>query len=338
MGGFDPEYTVSPKAVRLVAEIAAALERYKIAMEGPDGVRLRKLNHIRTLRGTTAIEGNTLTEEEITAVLAGKRVKGPKREIDEVKGAHRAYREMPKLNPLSARDLLKAHGLMMSGLVESPGRWRKCNVGVFNARGEAMHHAPPWDHVPFLMRDLFGWLRRTRDIPLITSCVFHCEFERIHPFPDGNGRIGRLWQTAILGKWNPLFYAAPIENMVFSHQQQYYRALHAAQQSGNAGGFIDFMLGMILRTIRARGVPNEAGGKKKVVRKGGKKSADRVLALMRDNPKITFAEMVAALGISRSAIQKHVNYLKDAQLVRRVGPDKGGTWQVAASTSRRNRK
>ena len=143
-------------------------------------------------------------------------------------------------------------------------------MGVFNARGEAMHHAPPWDHVPFLMNDLFSWLKRSKDIPLIKSCVFHFAFETVHPFPDGNGRMGRLWQTAILGRWNPLFYAAPVENMVFSHQQQYYRALHTAQVSGDAGVFIDFMLTVILRTIKAKGVPS--GGKKKVVRKGGKKT------------------------------------------------------------------
>jgi len=322
----DPIYTLSGKAVTLIAEIAAALERYKIAMEGPEGVRLRKLNHIRTLRGTTAIEGNTLTEAEITAILSGKRVAGSKREIDEVKGAHQAYAAITKLNPLSSKDLLIAHGLMTAGLVERPGKWRNCNVGVFNAKGEVMHHAPPWDHVPFLMKDLFAWLKRTKDHPLVVSCVFHCVFETIHPFSDGNGRMGRLWQTAILGKWNPLFYAAPVENIVFSHQRQYYKALHSAQQSGNAGVFVDFMLGMILRTIKAKGEPK--GGKKTVVRKGGKKTADRILELAHKNPKITFADMVAALGISRSAIQKHVAHLKDAQLLRRIGPDKGGSWEV----------
>ena len=322
----DPVYTVSAKAIGLVAEIAAALERYKILMEGPDGVRLRKLNRIKTIRGTTAIEGNTLTEEQITAVLSGKRVIGSKREIAEVKGAQAAYAVVEKLDPLSSKDLLKAHGLMTKGLVERPGKWRKCNVGVFNARGKAMHHAPPWDHVPFLMKDLFAWLRRSKDIPLIKSCVFHYAFESIHPFPDGNGRMGRLWQTVLLGKWNPLFYAAPVENMVFSHQQRYYRSLHAAQTSGDAGVFIDFMLDVILRTIKARGVPN--GGKKKVVSKGGKKTADRILELLRADPLLTFADMVATLGISRSAIQKHIARLKDAQLLRRIGPDKGGRWEV----------
>lgn len=320
-------FTPDGKTLRLVMEIAAALERYKIVMEGPEGVRLRKLNHIRTIRGTTAIEGNTLTEEQVTAVIAGKRVAGTKREIDEVKGAHAAYSKVAEFDPLSARALLKAHALMTENLVESPGQWRKCNVGVFNASGEAMHHAPPWDHVPFLMEDLFAWLKRSKDVPLVKSCIFHFVFETIHPFSDGNGRMGRLWQTAILGRWNRLFYALPIENMVMCHQRRYYQTLNAAQATGDARGFVDFMLDMILRTLKAKG--EIEGGKKRVVRKGGKKTADRIVEMIRSNPKVTFAEMVSALGISRSAIQKHIAHLKAAQLIRRIGPDKGGEWKVA---------
>jgi len=320
------KFTASGKVLRLVMDIAAALERYKLVMEGPEGVRLRKLNRIRTIHGTTAIEGNTLTEEQVTAILAGKRVAGSRREIAEVKGAHAAYAAVEKFDPISAKDLLKAHALMTAGLVDRPGKWRKCNVGVYNARGVAMHLAPPWDQVPFLMKDALTWLKRSKDVPLVKSCIFHFIFETIHPFPDGNGRLGRLWQTAILGRWNPLFYAAPVENMVLCHQKQYYRALHKSQVDGDAAPFVEFMLGIILRTLKARGVPR--GGKEKVVRKGGKKTADKLLAMVVANPKITFAEMVAGLGISRSAIQKHMAKLKDAQRLRRVGPDKGGHWEI----------
>ena len=325
---YIPKFSVSAKAVRLTMEIAAALERYKIVMEGPEGVRLRKLNHVRTIRGTTAIEGNTLTESEVTDIIAGKRVAGSKREIAEVKNAHRAYSTIAKFDPLSSKDLLKAHGIMTEGLVEAPGKWRKCNVGVFNSSGKVMHSAPNWDQVPFLMKDLFAWLKRSKDVPLIKSCVFHYAFETIHPFPDGNGRMGRFWQTVILGKWNELFYAAPIENIVFSHQKQYYRALHSSQVKEEATEFIEFMLEMILRTIKAKGVLISEGGKKKVVSKGGKKTAERILELVRENSRITFSEMVSRLDISRSAIQKHIARLKDEQRLRRIGPDKGGRWEV----------
>ena len=307
-------------------DIAVALERYRIVMEGPSGVSLRKLNHIRTIRGTTAIEGNTLSEDEVTAIIAGKRVAGSKREIDEIKGAHAAYSKISEFNPLESSALLKAHALMTKNLVECPGKWRKCNVGVFNARGEAMHHAPPWDQVPFLMKDLFNWLKKSKDVPLVKSCIFHFVFETIHPFSDGNGRMGRFWQTAILGKWNELFYALPIENMVRIHQRRYYKALNESQKREDARAFVDFMLDMILRTLKAKG--DSKGGKKKVVSKGGKKTAERLVEMMRKNPKVTLAEMGAELGISRSAIQKHILRLKDAQLVRRIGPDKGGEWKV----------
>lgn len=320
------KFMPSEKTLRLVMDIAAALERYRIDMEGPSGVRLRKLNHIRTIRGTTAIEGNTLSEDEVTAIIAGKRVAGSKREINEIKGAHAAYSKIGEFNPLESSALLKAHALMTKGLVESPGKWRKCNVGVFNARGEAMHHAPPWDHVPFLMKDLFRWLKNSKDVPLVKSCIFHFVFETIHPFSDGNGRMGRLWQTAILGKWNELFYALPIENMVLTHQRRYYKTLNESQKNGDARAFVDFMLDMILRTLKAKG--DLEGGKKKVVSKGGKKTADRIIDMMRKNPKVTLAEMVTELEISRSAIQKHIFRLKETELVERIGPDKGGEWRV----------
>ena len=316
------KFAASGKVLRLVMDIAAALERYKIAMEGPEGVRLRKLNRIRTIRGTTAIEGNTLTEAQVTAILAGKRVAGSKREIDEVKGAFAAYAAVEKLDPLSSKDLLKAHALMTKGLVDRPGKWRNCNVGVFNAQGKAMHHAPPWDHVPFLMKDLFAWLKRSKEVPLVKSCIFHFVFETIHPFPDGNGRMGRLWQTAILGKWNPLFYAAPVENMVYSHQRQYYRALHRSQATGDAAPFVEFMLNVILRTIKAKGV---AKGREK----SRGKSREKILSLLRSDPTLTQSALARRLGLSVKAIEKNIRQLKDAQRLRRIGPDRGGRWEVA---------
>lgn len=320
------KFTASGRVLRLVMDIAAALERYKIAMEGPEGVRLRKLNRIRTVRGTTAIEGNTLTEAQVTAILAGKRVAGSKREIDEVKGAFAAYAAVEGLDPLSPKDLLKAHALMTMGLVDRPGKWRNCNVGVFNAQGKAMHHAPPWDQVPLLMKDLFDWLKRSKEVPLVKSCIFHFVFETIHPFSDGNGRLGRLWQTAILGKWNPLFYAAPVENMVYSHQRQYYRALHRSQVAGDAAPFVEFMLEVILRTIKAKG---ELKGREKSREKSRGKSREKILSLLRSNPTLTQSSLARHLGLSVKAIEKNIRILKDAQRLRRIGPDKGGHWEVA---------
>ena len=343
---YKPPYTVSGKAMTLMTEIAAAVERYRIAMEGPDGIRLRKINHIRTIRGTTAIEGNTLTEDQITALLSGKRVAGTKREIAEVKCAHRAYEAIETFNPYVMNDLLKAHGLMTDGLVDRPGEWRTQGVGVVNGHGQVLHMAPPWQRVPALMGDLFDWLNESEDPVLIKSCVFHYEFEFIHPFPDGNGRTGRLWQTALLGKWRPEFYAAPVENIVWAHQREYYAAIRKASADGDSGPFIDFMLDKILRTLKAKGRAYEASLKsdqkkrvgsdqknikesdQKTARKGDQKrtgrSDQKIWEIMKELPGVTIAELMDALDMSESGVKKVIRQLKDANLIRRVGPDKGG--------------
>lgn len=325
---YVPKFTVSAKAMRLMMDIAAALERYKIVMEGPQGIRLRKLNHIRTIRGTTAIEGNTLNEKQITALLAGKRVVAPQREIDEVKGAHLAYSEIEKYNPYSLKDLLKAHALMTKGLVDKPGEFRKCRVGVVNGRGEVIHLAPNFEFVPGLMDDLFAWLADSDEPLLIKSCVFHWCFEDIHPFPDGNGRTGRLWQTALLGGWNPLFYALPVENIVWAHQQEYYAAIRAVEANDmDIAPFIDFMLDKILRTLKAKGEAYESRDKGRV--KSRDKSRDKILKLLRRQPDLTQAELAEVLGLSVKAIEKQIVQLKDANLLRRKGGKKFGFWEVS---------
>lgn len=342
---YVPSYQVSAKSVRLIAEIAAALERYKIWMEGPDGVRLRKANHVKTLRGTTAIEGNTLTEAQITTLLAGRRVKAPAREIAEIRDAHRAYARIAKVDPYSAKALLDIHGLMTAGLVERPGRWRTCEVGVVDSRGRVLHRAPTWRSVPPLMKGLFRWLAESEDHVLVKSCVFHYELEFIHPFPDGNGRMGRYWQTAILGKWNPVLYAAPVENMVYAHQRDYYRAIREASAAGHAGPFVEFMLGIILRTIRERGVRQGGAAEgatqkttqkttQKPVRKPdaktlrGRDTAQTLLVFLKDHATASISEMASRFGLSAEGVKWNLRKLKDAGRLRRVGADRGGRWEV----------
>ncbi|MBP5787553.1 MAG: Fic family protein [Kiritimatiellae bacterium] len=324
---YRPPYTVSGRAMGMMAEIGADLERYRILLEGPDGVRLRKVNHVRTLRGTTAIEGNTLSEEQITAILAGKRVSGSRREIAEVECAHRAYLEIEKFDPYSMGDLLKAHGLMTAGLVGRPGKWRNCNVGVVGANGAVCHMAPPWGNVPRLMRELFGWLAESGDPVLVKSCVFHYELEFIHPFPDGNGRMGRLWQTALLGSWRREFYGVPVENIVWAHQAEYYAAIQEATARGDSGPFIDFMLDKILRVLETKGEEGKMAGES--AQKSRQKSDQKIADLMRERPEITIAELAEATGLSASGVKKNIRKLKDANRIRRVGPDKGGHWEVA---------
>ena len=223
---YNPPYTVSEEAVNLIAEISSAIERYNITMSGAEGLRLRKINRIKTIRGSTAIEGNTLSEEQITAVLEGKRVVAPKKEIDEVLGAAAAYEQIENIDPYKVKDLLKVHKLMMGGLVDEAGAFRSKSVGVIDGAGNVIHMAPKAEQVPTLVKSLFKWLNESGAHPLVKSCVFHYEFEFIHPFADGNGRTGRYWQTAILGKWREAFYAAPIENIVWENQSGYYLAIY----------------------------------------------------------------------------------------------------------------
>ena len=324
---YIPKYTISGKAMRMMMDIAAALERYKIEMEGPNGVRLRKLNHIRTIRGTTAIEGNTLTEEQITALVAGKRVVAPRREIEEVRAAHQAYSQIETFNPYSVDDLLKAHAVMTKGLVSRPGEFRTCAVGVMNGAGDVVHLAPRFELVPGLMDDLFGWLSDSDDPVLVKSCVFHWCFEDIHPFPDGNGRMGRFWQTALLGNWHNEFYAAPVENIVWAHQQEYYAAIRAVEENGmDIAPFIDFMLDKILRTLKARGEAYEVGVESRD--KSRDKSRAKVLELLRRQPDLRQSELADALGLSVKAIEKIIRQLREGSRIRRTGGKKFGRWEV----------
>ncbi len=200
------------------------------------------------------------------------------------------------------------------------------------ANGEVYHMAPPWDHVPFLMDDLFGWLNDTEAPMLVKSCVFHYEFEFIHPFPDGNGRTGRLWQTALLGSWRSEFYGAPVENIVWAHQQEYYAAIRESGRKNDCGPFIDFMLDKILRTLKAKGKAYEAAATKKssqkTTKKTTKKTTEKIMAVMKSMPDVTLAELANATGLSVDGVRWNIRKLKDANLVRRVGPDKGGHWEV----------
>ena len=246
---YVPPFKISAEAINLVAEIAGQIERYAIRLEQEDGLRLRKANRIKTIHSSLAIEGNMLSENQVRDIIDGKNVVAPIEQIQEVKNAIATYNLYPSLNPFSVNDLLKAHGVMMQALVDNAGRFRRGGVGVFGEQG-LVHLAPPAERVPYLMDDLFAWLKTSKDHLLIRSCVFHYEFEFIHPFIDGNGRMGRLWQSLILGKLHPLFEHLPVENMVFANQQAYYDAITASTKAGESGPFIDFMLNEIYKTLK----------------------------------------------------------------------------------------
>lgn len=245
---YRPPFSITSAIVNLVGRVSEAVGRLTILNEQAKSLRLRRINRIRTIQGSLAIEGNTLSEAQITAILDGKRVIAPPREVQEVRNALAAYDCFDTWSPGEEKDLLEAHRILMSGLVDRAGSYRSGNVGVMEG-SHVIHMAPPADRVPNLMDDLFSWLRGSDLHPLIASSVFHYEFEFIHPFADGNGRMGRLWQSLILARWNPLFGDMPVESLVYEHQAEYYEALQESTRQTDCAPFIEFMLGMILDTI-----------------------------------------------------------------------------------------
>lgn len=299
---YQPPYTITPAILNLVAEISELIGRYTMLAEQNLTPRLRRENRIRTIQASLAIENNTLTLEQVTAVLDGKRVLGLPREIQEVRNAFAAYEAMDNWHPASDADLLAAHGLLMSMLVDRPGVFRSGGVGIF--RGEQLvHMAPPADRVPYLMADLLYWLKRSEQHPLIGSCLFHYELEFIHPFADGNGRMGRLWQTLILRQWKPLLGYLPVETVIRERQNEYYRALAEADERADAAPFVEFMLQALRDAMR------EAGDTDQVI----DQVSDQVKMLLEaiGNSELSGSELMKALGLSHRPTFR-ANYLNPA--------------------------
>lgn len=246
---YEPLYTLTNRMMNSVADISQLVGQISAFDKLSPNPQLRRISRMRSIHSSLAIEANTLTLEQVTAVLDGKRVLAPPKDIHEAQNAYEAYDALSIMDPYSLDDLLRAHKFMMNDLIKDAGCFRAGNVGVFD--GEKLIHAgTPAHYVPELMQDLFSWLKTTDAHPLIASCVFHYEFEFIHPFSDGNGRTGRLWQSLLLQNWQSVFAWLPVESLVAQHQQEYYKALG---DSGLSGGdstiFVEFMLDMIEETL-----------------------------------------------------------------------------------------
>lgn len=321
---YKPPYTITTKIVNLISQISEELTKIEIDEQRLITPNLRKINRIKTLAGTLEIEGNFLGEEKITAILDGKIVLGTFREITEAKGAIEAYKEFENYNPKNLTDMLKAHQILMKDMINSAGNFRSINVGVGGKDGVA-HIAPPPNQVPKLMKDLFDWLDATDEHPLITSSVFHYEFEFIHPFSDGNGRIGRLWQSVILYNWKKAFIAIPTESIIRDHQEEYYQAIENSTNLGESTPFIEFMLEVILESIQSSVTSNQ---------KSSHKSDQKVLELMKQNSKITIKELMQQLSMSESGIKKVIKKLKVENRVQRFGSLKDGRWEVLEDISK----
>lgn len=319
---YNPPYTLTTKIVNLVSEISELIADVKYADKTRNTLKLRKKNRIRSITGTLQIEGNSFDEEKVTGVVNGKTVLGTMRELEEVKGAIEAYEHLERYDYKNEKDLLLAHSHLMQNLLHSAGTYRNNSIGVGGEEG-VTHVAPPPGRVPELMGMLFDWLANTEENLLIASCVFHYEFEFIHPFSDGNGRIGRLWQTVILTRFKDFFAYMPIESVVRDHQEGYYLALEASGSVGESTPFVEFMLGIIAKSLRIY-----IDESMKSDQKSSLKSDQKVLKLIQDNREITISQMCEKLGMSESGVKKVLAKLKSEKRIKRAGSLKAGHWEV----------
>lgn len=244
-----PPFEITNSMIASVAEIAELLGRLSSANRLSANPTLRRSNRIRTIHGSLAIVQNTLSLDQVTAVLNGKRVLAPPKDIAEVKNAYEIYERMDELDPYSVDDLLTAHGIMMRGLVEEAGVFRTRSVGVVDQQGNILHFGTLPQYVPDLVMELLDWVKNSDVHMLIKSCVFHYELELIHPFADGNGRLGRLWHTLLLSKWQSAFAWLPVESIVHDRQPEYYAAINASNEAGESTAFIEFMLSAIKASL-----------------------------------------------------------------------------------------
>ena len=239
-----PPYRITSFILSKISSISEKLGEVNANYLSRPSPQLRKQNRIRTIHASLSIEGNTLTQEQVTAILDNKRVLGPKKDIQEVLNAIKVYDQLSSFDAYSQMSFLSAHQILMGGLIDQPGRFRNQSVGIAHGK-EIAHVAPPAVNVPFLIKDLFDYLKNDEDLILIKSCVFHYEMEFIHPFLDGNGRMGRLWQTIILSKANLVFEFLPLETLIIQTQAEYYKALAISDKTGESTAFIEYMLQLI---------------------------------------------------------------------------------------------
>ena len=335
---YIPPYKISSEIVRLIGEISERVGSIMTRLgDNVPSPQLRKKNQIKTIHSSLAIEHNSLSLKQVTDIIDGKRVLGAPDEIHEVKNAIEAYRLMPELDAFKEKDLLRAHELMMKDLVRNSGHYRQEGVGVFDGNGNCLHMAPPAERVPQLMSDLFEWVKKTDVHPLVSSCVFHYEFEFIHPFIDGNGRMGRFWQTMLLSRWKGIFAWLPVETIVKDHQQDYYNVIAKCDAAGNSTAFVEFMLKCLLDTMENYEESAEEDTEELHDKLHDKlhdmfpelsEKAFGVLEVLKAHPALKAEDIGLQVSLSERQVKTYLNALKQAGLIVRVGSNKTGYWKV----------
>jgi Fic family protein len=333
MENYEPIFKITSEILTASYEIAADLERIDIS-EKTLTPQLRKENRIKTIHSSLWIEANSLTIEQVTDIVEGKHVTGPVRDILEVKNAIVAYDELLGCNPYNEKDLLRQHGLLMNGLVDNAGKYRNAGVGVFNGN-VPVHVAPPQSQVRVLMGPLLNWVKTAKLPQVVKSCIFHYEFEFIHPFMDGNGRMGRMWQTLLLYQENPVFAWLPVETIVAHNQQEYYRAIRRSTHHNDSGIFAAFMLSAIKQATAEfkekynRGEIKSEDDKNVGVNVGVKNDIlKEMLIILQRNPRITAKEISDLLDKTTRTIERNLKILREEGIIIREGSDKSGQWII----------
>lgn len=312
---YVPPFNITDAIIHSISEISEQIGAVTVNNESAANPRLRRDNQIRTIHSSLAIENNSLSLEQVTDIIEGKRILGAPNEIREVKNAYEAYNLLLSFDPYAISDLLKAHEILMLDLTNESGRFRSGGVGVF-AGEKLIHMAPPANLVPKLIGDLLDWLRNADTHPLIKSCVFHYEFEFIHPFADGNGRMGRMWQTLLLSRWKPIFAWLPVETLIRERQNDYYDVLAVADKAADSTAFIEFMLGIIRDALREL-IQTEQ------VREQVTEQVERLMIAL-GNEMLSAKELLVRLGLKHRPTFSD-NYLRPALelgLIEMTVPDK----------------
>ena len=315
-----PHYRITEKILNLVQEISE--KSTQLSFEKRE-LHLRKENRIRSIQSSLAIENNSLTIEQVTDIIEGKRVLGPQKDIHEVQNAYEAYEQVFKMDPYEINDFLLAHHLLMQGLVKLPGKFRLGDVGIYDSNGRVMHIGARAQFVGSLVQELFDWGKNSMISPIVKSCIIHFELEIIHPFEDGNGRMGRLWQSLILSKWNSLFEWLPIESVIYNHQQGYYDALSKSNRENDATYFIEFMLQAILQTLESYGETASVVEDFAIHLTVKEKEYYRVLeTYLKAHQSVSAYQAQELLGMSGASVRRYLKKYVEIGLLKKTGTTK----------------
>ncbi|MGR6981093.1 Fic family protein [Testudinibacter sp. P27/CKL/0425] len=332
-----PPFELTNQMLNRIVEISHKIGQLQGQYER--NLHLHKENRIRSIQSSLAIENNSLTIEQVSDIINGKPVLGDPQEIHEVQNAYQAYEAILSFDPYSVTDFLRAHGLLTQGLVSQAGVFREKDVGIFDGQGNVLHLGARPEFVPRLVQQLFDWAK-TDDTPdLIKSAVLHYEIEMIHPFADGNGRMGRLWQSVLLSRWNPLFAWLPVETIVYQHQQDYYAVLRQADKSGRSTVFIEFMLDRILETLEQYSLTemSEKVSDKMSELSETARAMYRILAThLANHTRLSGGEAQQLLNKPPATTRRYLANFVALGLLEAIGTTKNRYYQLPSSTNNRN--